>query len=247
MNIRRSNKIWQIWSIVGISLFVLGCPLKSGVEKEEWFRLASKYDQALSEMWASEGDLKDFNEVSEISQKFLYAKQPAETEIIFLIQSPNRKFQRICLAAMSLKPIETDQMTNILFEFLQDHDPIFRWYAVRSLGKLSRFPESKKAELGKQLLEIVKTKKENELIIEDISLLGKFPSNETAFFLTKQLMKEGEEKSMRIFRLAAFRALKEMGNSYYDGASEYVKNHGSSEIRNELSELEKSWILVEKE
>jgi hypothetical protein len=37
----------------------------------------------------------------------------------------------------------------------------------------------------------------------------------------------------------AFKALKEMGNSYYDQAAEYVNKHGSSEIKEELLEREK--------
>jgi hypothetical protein len=36
----------------------------------------------------------------------------------------------------------------------------------------------------------------------------------------------------------AFYALKKMGNSFYDEAAEYVKKHGSPEIKKELLERE---------
>ena len=54
-------------------------------------------------------------------------------------------------------------------------------------------------------------------------------------------MKEGKEDRIRLFRLAAFKALKEMGNSYYDEAAEYVNKHGSSEIKKELLARENFW------
>ena len=88
--------------------------------------------------------------------------------------------------------------------------------------------------MGKQLLKIIKNEEENELSIEGFLLLAKFPSKEAALFLTEQLMKEGKEN--RTFRYSAFRALKEMGDSYYDEAAEYVNTHGSPEIKKELLE-----------
>jgi len=240
MNMRKLHKILYITCLViGISLFISGCPFKSGAEGEKWFQYASKYGQAMSKMWASGGALQDYDEVLKMRQKFLRAKQPTETEIISVLRSPNRRFQKVALVAMSIKPIETDQLTDILFEFLRDQDPEFRWYAIDSLDKFTKFPESKKADLGKQLLEIIKTRKDNELSIQEISLLAKFPSEEAAQFLTEQLMKEGKENRIRMFRYVAFRALKEMGDSYYDEAAEYVNTHGSPEIKKELLEWEK--------
>ena len=125
---QRNNKIWYvIWLVVGLSLFISGCPFKSGVEAEAWFRYASKYDQAWSKMAASGGAIQDYNKVLKMEQKFLRAKQPAETEIISVLRSPNRRFQRIGLAATSINSIETDRLIDILFEFLLDHDPERRW------------------------------------------------------------------------------------------------------------------------
>lgn len=238
---QRNNKIWYvIWLVVGLSLFFnSGCPFKSGVEGKAWFRYASKYDQALSKMAASGGALQDYNKVLKMEQKFLRAKQPAETEIISVLRSPNRRFQKVALVAMSLKPIETDQLTDILFEFLRDQEPEFRWHAMLSLDKFTKFPESRKADLGKQLLEIIKNEKDDALpLFEQFNLLVRFPSEGTALFLTQQLMKEGKERRILIFRLMAFKALKKMGNSYYDQAAEYVNKHGSSEIKMELLERE---------
>lgn len=234
----------MIWFVIGLSLFLSGCPFKSGVERKAWFRYASKYDQAWSKMAASGGALQDYSKVFKMKQKFLRAKQPTETEIISVLRSPNRRLQKVALVAMSIKPIETDQLTDILFEYLQDQDPEFRWYAIDSLDKFTKFPESKKASLGKQLLEIVKNKEQNELFIEEISLLAKFPSEEAAQFLTEQLMKEGKENLIRIFRYVAFRTLKEMGNSFYDKAAEYVNKHGSPEIKKELLECEEAFQLI---
>ncbi len=243
MNIRKIHKIWYlIGLVVGLSLFISGCSSKSGVEGKAWFRYASKYDQAMSKMWASGGALQDYNKVLKIEQKYLRAKQPTETEIISVLRSPNRRFQKVALVAMSLKPIETDQLIDILFELLQEQDPEFIWYALESLAKFTKFPESKKAELGKQLLGIIKIRKENELSPREISLLAKFPSKEAASFLTEQLMKEGKENRISLFRYLAFRALKKMGDSFYDEAAEYVNTHGSSEIKKELMDWENSWI-----
>ncbi len=242
---RKISKIlYIICFVIGISLFISGCPFKSGVEGKAWFRYASKYDQALRKMTASGGALQDYDKMNKMGQKFLRTRQPTEDEIISVLRSPDRRFQRVGLAARSLKPIETDLLTEILFEFLQDPDPEFRWYARVSLVKFTKFPESKRADLGKQLLEIIKNKEENELSIEEFLLLAKFPSKEAALFLTEQLMKEGKENRIHIVRYAAFKALKKMGNSFYDEAADYVKNHGSPEIREELLRWEDSWEKI---
>ena len=235
----------MIWFVIGISLFISGCPFKSGVEGKAWFRYASKYDQARNIAIANaaaekETAMEDLARMDKPKQKFLRAKQPTETEIISVLRSPNRRFQRVGLAAMSLKPIETDQLIDILFEFLQDQDPEFRWYAIVSLEKFTKFPESKKVSLGKQLLEIIKKEKNKGLSIQKFSLLAKAPSEEAARFLTEQLMKEGEENYL--YRNFAFNALKEMGDSYYEEAAEYVNKHGSPKIKKELLEREKSWV-----
>jgi hypothetical protein len=245
MSMRKIKKIWYvIWLVVGLSLFISGCPFKSGAEGKAWFRYASKYDQARSETIANDiagknSALQDFARMSKTKQKFLQAKQPTEDEIISVLSSPNRRFQRVGLAAMTLKPIETDQLIDILFEFLQDQNREFRFYATVSLEKFTKFPESKKDSLGRQLLEIIKNEKDNGVSILEFSLLAKVPSEEAALFLTEQLMSEGKENLY--FRYAAFRALKEMGDSYYNEATEYVRNHGSSEIKKELLERENSW------
>ncbi|MGB2807977.1 MAG: hypothetical protein WBC22_09560 [Sedimentisphaerales bacterium] len=249
MNLRKIHKIWYvIWIAIGISFFISGCPFKSGIEGKAWFQHASKYDQARSKMIANAAAKKetftqDFTRMDKMERKFLRAKQPTETEIISVLRSPNRRFQRVGLAAMFLKPIETDQLIEILFEFIQDQETEFEFYALLSLDKFTKFPESKKADLGKQLLEIVKTRRrDNEFYIQDYSLLAKFPSEEAALFLTEQLMKEGKGL-IRAFRYTAFRALKEMGNSFYDEAAEYVNKHGSPEIKEELRKREKAWDL----
>jgi len=199
-------------------------------------------------MEASGGAIPDYNKMRKMGQKFLQAKQPTETEIISVLRSQNRRFQRVGLAAMSLKPIETEQLMDVLFEFLQGQEPEFRWYAMLSLDKFTKFPELKKADLGKQLLEIIKNEKDDALPLpQRFTLLAKFPSEEAAQFLTEQLMKEGRETNVRIFRYAAFEALKEMGDSYYDKAAEYVKNHGSPEIKKEFLERENSWVDISTE
>ena len=241
---QRNKKIWYlIWLVVGLSLFNSGCPFKSGVEGKVWFQYASKYDQARNIAEANAAakgpTMEGVAKMSKIKQKFLRAKQPAETEIISVLRSPNRRFQKVALVAMSLKPIETDQLTDILFEFLRDQEPEFRWYAMLSLDKFTKFPESRKADLGKQLLEIIKNEKEDVLPLpQRFTILAKFPSEEAALFLTEQLMKEGKERRILIFRLMAFKALKKMGDSYYDQAAQYVNKHGSSEIKKELLERE---------
>jgi TPR repeat protein len=141
---------------------------------------------------------------------------------------------------MSIKPIETEQLTDILFEFLQDQDPYFRWYSLMSLDKFTKFPENRQADLGEKLLEIVKTRTDNKFDPLEFTLLANFPSEEAADFLTEQMMKEGKEGSGRTFRFIAFRALREMGDSYYDGAVEYVNEHGSDEIMEEIMGLERA-------
>ena len=153
---KTSEILFIICCVTGASIFFWVCVFKSGVEKKAWFRYASKYDQAMTKMAASGGALQDYNKVSKMWQKFLRAKQPTETEIISVLRSPDRKEQRIALAAMSIKPIETDQVIDILFEFLRDRDREFVWYALESLVKFTKFPESKEGELGGQLLEIMK-------------------------------------------------------------------------------------------
>lgn len=244
---RKTYKIWcVIWLVVGLSIFISGCTYKSGVEGKPWFRYALKFDEARSEAIANElagkkSALQDFAKMAKIKQKFLRAKQPTETEIIFVLRSPKRRFQRVGLAAMSLKPIETDQLVDILFEFLQDKDRDFRWCAKYALDEFSEFSESKKAKLGRQLLEIIKNEKDTGLAIAEFSLLAKFPSEEASRFLTEQLMKEGGERENYLYRNFAFNALKKMGNSYYDQAAEYVNEHGSPEIKKELSQRENSW------
>ena len=152
----------MIWLIIGISLFISGCPFKSGVEGKAWFQYASKYVQAWRKMEANKDSLRDFNRMYKMGQKFLQAKQPTEDEIISVLRSQDKRFQIVGLAAMSLKPIETDQLTDILFEFLKDQDPEFSWYARISLLKFAKFPESMKADLGKQFLEIIKNKDANK-------------------------------------------------------------------------------------
>jgi hypothetical protein len=234
---RKIHKIcYVIWLVVGLSLFISGCPFKSGVEGKAWFQYASKYDQEWSKMAASGGALQDYNKVLKMEQKFLRAKQPTETEIISVLKSPNRRFQKIGLVAMSLKPIETEQLTEILFGFLQDNDYYFRTDALYSLNNFTKFPDSKKADLGKQLLEIMKNEKAKGIFLSEFNLLAKFPSEEAALFLTEQLMKEGKENYL--FRNLAFYSLKKMGDTYYDQAAEYVKKHGSPELKKELLERE---------
>lgn len=244
---RKINNIWpMIWLVIGISLFISGCPFKSGVEGKAWFQYASKYVQAWRKMAASKGDLRDYNKMYKMGQKFLQAKQPTEDEIMSVLRSSDRRFQIVGLAAMSLKPIETNQIMDILFEFLKDHDQEFRWYARASLLKITKFPESKSADLGKQLLEIIKNREENQLSPEEFLLLAKFPSKEATLFLTEQLMKEGKDNHIRLFRIAAFRALKEMGDSYYDEAADYVNNHGSPDIKKDFLEMENRWTETSK-
>ena len=254
---RKINEIWYvIWFVIGISLFISGCSDKSGIEGKAWFRYASKYDQARKAQNIALANAVSKNEpvkvpweslakMSKIKQKFLRAKQPTEKEIISVLRSPNRKFQRVGLIAMYLKPIQTDQLIDVLFEFFQDQDRDFRRYAVYSFLDFTKIPELKKDSLGRRLLETIKNEKTPELFIRKFSLFAKFPSKEAALFLTEQLMKEGKEN--RVYRSFAFRTLKEMGDSYYDEAAEYVNKHGSPEIKKEFSEREKMKIITEED
>jgi hypothetical protein len=238
MSMRKTNHVWYaVWFAIGVSLFVSGCPSKSGVEGKAWFRYASKYDQARSIMIANMAAdpnrfKQDYTEVWKMQQKLLQAKQPTETEIVSVLRSPDKRFQRVGLAAMSLKPIEIDMVTDVLFEFLQDQNRDFRLYAVFSLSEFKGFPEPRKVILGKQLLEIIRKEKDVELLSREMLLLGRFPSEDAAQYLTERLVKEGEDN--RGIRWSAFIALKKMGDSYYDTAAEYVKEHGSPEIKKEL-------------
>ena len=244
---RKINNIFYISGfVIGISLFISGCLFKSGVENKAWFKYASKHDQVSSKRVETNADEKEIMQryaaTSKIEQKFLRAEQPTEAEIISVLRSPNRRFQRVGLAAMSLKPIETDQLIGILFEFLQDQDRDFRYYTIASLKRFTEFPESRRSELGKQLLEIIKNEKDQGIFFGEILLLAQFPSEEAAGFLTEQLMKEGKENSM--IRELAFSMLKQMGDSFYNKAAEYVKNNGSPEIKKELLERENQWKRV---
>jgi len=76
----------------------------------------------------------------------------------------------------------------------------------------------------------------------EFSLLVKFPSEEAAQFLARQLIKEGEEDRIRVLRYAAFKALKQMGDSYFNYAADYVNSKGSPEIKEEFLNRENSWI-----
>jgi HEAT repeat protein len=242
---RKINHLWfTIWFAIGVSLLVSGCPSKSGVEGKAWFRYASEYDQARSIMIADMATepnrfRQDYTAVEKLKQTFLRAKQPTETEIVSVLRSPDKRFQRVGLAAMSIKPLETDMVTDILFEFLQDQDRIFRLYAVFSLKEFKEYPESRKVILGKQLLEAIKKENDADVLFQGIPLLGRFPDEKAVPYLTEQLAKEGKDN--RASRYSAFVALKKMGNSYYDKAAEYVNEHGSPEIKKELLDLENYW------
>jgi len=117
----------------------------------------------------------------------------------------------------------------------------FRFYAVSSLYDITQFPESKKDSLGKQLIEIIKNENDKGQLIYEFNLLAKFPSKEAALFLTEQLMREEQELMLRHF---AFKALKEMGDSFYNEAAEYINSHGSPEIKEKLTDWENSWDKI---
>jgi len=233
--------LFIIFIIVGLSLFFGRSLFKSGVERKAWFQYASEYSQAMSKMWASGGALEDYYKTNRIGQIYLKTEQPNEEEMISVLRSQDRSMQIVGLAAMSIKPIETEKIIDILFDFMQNQDPELRWYARNSLLKIKNFPENKKDDLGKKLLDIIKNRKENELSVEEVSLLAKFPSKEAVSFLTDLFMKEGNDENTRLFRVLAFRTLKEMGDSYYDKAAEYIKIHGSPEIQEEFTKRVKSW------
>ena len=249
---RKINKIWYvIWLVIGFSIFISGCLFKSGVESKAWFKYASKYDQAWSNFVANaenERFLGYLSEMSKMKQKFLRAKQPTEGEIISVLGSPNRKFQRTGLAAMALKPIEAGQLIDILFKFLQDPNYYFKGYACSARDEFKQFPESRKPELGKKLLEIIKNENEkgkHGIAFQEFSLLSKCPSQDAAQFLSEQFMKEGEENKAN--RYAAFRTLKKMGDPYYAQAVEYVNNHGSSEVKKEFLNNQNYWKDISSE
>lgn len=245
---KTNNILCMIGFFIGISLFTSGCLCKSGVESEEWFKYAAKYDLARNELMKNAENneptfLTDFSKMSKTKQKFLRAEQPSEETIISVLKSKDKKTQRIGLAAMSLKPIGTEQIIDILIEFLRDDDWYLKNYAYLSLDQVTNFPESKKPQLEKQLLEIIKNeilKGKEGIAFSEFSLLAKVPSRETSLFLTEHLMKEGKENVYN--RLGAYTALKEMGEPYYSQAAEYVKNNGSPSIKSEFLD----WEAVDK-
>ena len=246
---RKINNIWYvIWFFIGISLLVPGC--KNGIEGKKWFEYASKFDKARSIMWANEmakkeTALQDMARMDKLRQKYLQSKQPTETEMISVLRSPDRRIQKVGLAAMFLKPIETNQLIDILFEFLQDQDREFKGYAVIALDKFTKFPEFKKDNLGRKLLEIIKKEKDKEVLRQEFYLLAKFPSEEAARFLAEQFMREGQKgKEQLHFRIVIFNALKEMEDKYYNQAAEYINKYGTSEIKKELLDRENSWKLI---
>jgi len=245
---RKINRIWYVICLVaGLSLFITVYPFRSEVEAKAWFRYASKYDRARSKMIANEAArtgtiMQNLAKANTLKQEFLQVEPPTEDEVVSVLRSPNRKLQRVGLAAMCLRPIETDQLIELILEFLQDPDRDFRLYAAFSLDAFTEFPESKKAELGRQLLEIIKKEEEKGLFLQEFSLLATFPSEEAVVFLTEQLMKEGKDNLH--FRYFAFDALKKMGDSFYDEAAEYVNKHSSPEIKREILEWENSWERI---
>ena len=233
--------------IAGLVFFITGCSFKSDVEKQQWFRYASKFDKAFSKVWASGGEIQAYNKTETIVEEFLQVQQPTETEILSVLRSSNKELKRTGLVAMYLNPIETEQVTEILFRFLQDSDSEFKWYAVHSLQKFTGFPESEDADLRTRLLEIIKNERDLGLMVTEITLLAKLPSEEVVAFLTEQLMKEGNEIGVHLLRIGAFHALKEMGSSYYDEAASYINEHGSPEAKKQLLKQEESWTLVQSE
>ncbi len=217
-------------------------PFVQGIQGARWFSTASEYEQALNKMWASGGALEDFAEVRKKQKLLLKRKLPSEKIIINILESPNREIQKTGLAGMSLKPVETEKVMDILIEFLQDDDIECRYYATKSLNAFKEFPEPRRESLGNLFLEIIKKEEEGQSIpIEGYSLLAKCPSKNTAQFLTEKLMLDGEDRNTLISRLFAFSALKEMGESYYSQAVEYVNEHGSKDIKKKLLEQEKAW------
>lgn len=220
--------------LIGVFLFISGCTAKPAVEKERWFIYASKYDCERNTLIVT-GDMKYFGGMDKNRKRFLQSTQPTESEIVSVLKSTDRKFQKVGLAALSLKPVETNEVLNLLIGFLQDPNFYFKEYACSALDEFIEFPESRKAELSKELLKIIKIENEkgkHGIAFQEFSLLAKCPSHEAAQFLSDQLIIEGKEN--KIPRLAAFRALQTMGNPYYGQAAEYVKNNGSAEIQKEF-------------
>ncbi len=246
-NLRNNaNKLFVTLFIIAASALISGCPNKSAVESKPWFKYASKYVKAMRKMSQSGGKLRYYDKAYKIGEKFLQSQQPAEDEIITVLTSPVKEHKIAGLAAMSIKPIETDKVTDILFEFLKDKDWELRWFARCALWKFKDFPESRKDELGNRLLEIMNSRKANELSLEEIMLLQKFPSKESAHFLTEQIMREGNDVNTAIYKACSFQTLKRMGGSYYDDAADYIRKNGSPEIKEELSQREESWAIINK-
>ncbi|OHB51602.1 MAG: hypothetical protein A2Y12_01795 [Planctomycetes bacterium GWF2_42_9] len=183
--------------------------------------------------------------MNKIKHNFLRTSPPKESEIMWVFMSPNRELQKIGLAAMSLRPIETERIQRTLIEFLQDPNFYFKEYAFLSLNKFKENPADKNDAVRKRLLEIIKNeegkgKGKGNISFREFLLLAKFPSQETALFLQDQLMKEGQEN--KIYRIAAFSALKKMGEPYFTKVLEYVKNHSTPEMKKELLERENTWL-----
>jgi hypothetical protein len=244
MNTKKNIEICSAISLfIGLSLFASSCRAKPNIEKTVWFQRASQYDQARTRMLKNIGTseekfVNDFFETDKRKQQYLQAKQPTEEEIVSVLRSPNIRVQRVGLAAMSLRPIETAQVRNILFEFITHPDRDFRLYVVFSLEEF-KSPSLQSTELEQQLLELLKAEGDAEVLFQGIPLLGKFHIEEAVPYLTDQLMKEGDENV--IFRFAAFVALKEMGEPYYAKAADYINRYGSSEVRKDLSDREHWW------
>ncbi|MCE5186154.1 MAG: HEAT repeat domain-containing protein [Planctomycetaceae bacterium] len=225
----------NVWFAAAI-LFFCGCPSES---KPAWFKCASRYVTAQRELAASGGAWDKAAKVIRFSRDYLNAKQPTEAEILSALSSPDQDVQIAGLAAMSIKPIETDRVAKSLFEFLHKEDPEPRWSAVRALNRFGGFSETVKKDLGPQLLEQLKT--QNKIDTMEMYLLRKFPSESSAQFLTENLMKEGDASGVKTLRYAAFRALKEMGEPYYKDAISYVNVHGSTELKEQIRAWEQAW------
>jgi hypothetical protein len=185
--------------------------------------------------------LKDWAGMSKMAQKFRGGAQPTEDEIVSLLSSPDRNLQRVALAAMSLKPIETDRLIDVLFGFLDDGDYYFKAYALAALDEFTDFPQSQKPELGRRLLQIVRSRPRDDLMPEEVLLLARFPSQEAAVFLTDILITEGSDRRTQLFRFVAFKTLKQMGDSYYDQAAACADQLCTPQIKEELLDWESVW------
>ncbi len=233
---RKFEVVWSTGFVLGMFLSLCGCSRRSDVENTDWFKCAQKYDKAYSKMLMEmdretlEKDLMD--EVSKLREKFLQSRQPEQSEIVSVLRSPSRKLQRIGLAAMSLRLAQTDEVVEILFEFLQGQNREFRWYAVHALGELRPLEEAKRASWGRQLLEITRRERDVQIQMKEIFLLGELGCEEAIPFLTEQLMKEGEEYFG--LRVVAYLSLWKMGGPFYDK----VANYSSAEIRKAVEDLE---------